>query len=210
MKANWDVVRVVESRRFAFVQIGLTQGLIYIMITLAPAMSMVLFGLKLEQATRELILPIGIGMVLGIIITGILPKLVNRARIIQLCIFCAGLSLILLGVLADLPRAHTTSTFNTLNIVPFVVASISVVFGAANAIIATLAQTMLQETTDDANRGKVFGSLQTLINVGATIPIFTTGLLVSILSVSKVLDILGGLLIIYTIYNFRRYRFALV
>jgi MFS family permease len=79
-------------------------------------------------------------------------------------------------------------------------------FGFLTAIIATLAQTLPQNNTDDTNRGRVFGSLQMIINFGAALPIFISGILTNTLSVSWSLLIIGLALLVYATTLSLRWR----
>jgi hypothetical protein len=53
---------------------------------------------------------------------------------------------------------------------------------------------MLQEHTTDATRGKVFGALNMMVNIAATLPILFAGILADLTSVTKVIMAIGLLL----------------
>ncbi len=201
LKINWKLVREVPGRYFSVMQIGLSQGLMYILITLVPALSASLLGGKLESNSYLLIIPVGIGMSLGIVIVNLLPKGVNLAKVIISCLISASLLLIVFGILVRLMQGHLVSHLGI-----SIVATVVCLFGILNAMIATLAQTLLQYNTDDTNRGRVFGSLQMLINFGAALPIFIAGLLTDVLSVGWSLLIIGFVLFIYSASVASRWR----
>lgn len=201
LKINWHLIREVPSRFFSVIQIGLSQGLMYVLIALVPALSTVLFGGKLESNSYVLIMSVGVGMVIGMVIVNLLPKRLNIPRVILGCLLFASFLLVLFGVFVGLVQGQHMDHSNIIKVVIIVG-----VFGVLNAIIATLAQTLLQYSTDDTNRGRVFGSLQMLINFGAALPIFISGILTDVLSVSWSLFIIGSALLVYSVILSLKWR----
>jgi hypothetical protein len=61
---------------------------------------------------------------------------------------------------------------------------------------------VLQENTTEAARGKVFGALNMLINIAATLPIFFAGILADLTSVNAVVTTLGLLLFVFAVGQF--------
>lgn len=195
LKINWSIVRSVQNRFLAVIMIGITQGLMYILITLTPALSSTLLGDDLTSNSYFFIVPVGIGMVIGIVAVNLFPKQINIPKSIIWCLLAVGIVLAIFGIFT----ITSSSLMNSLgdSISRFAIIIIVGVFGAINAIIATLAQTLLQYNTDDSNRGRVFGSLQMLINFGAILPIFLSGLLSDVLSAGWALVVIGCLVATY-------------
>jgi MFS family permease len=81
------------------------------------------------------------------------------------------------------------------------------ILGIINAMVSAAAQTLLQESTEDKDRGKVFGSLNLMVNIAATLPVFITGLLADLLSVTKVVMLIGGALFVYSLFMLWRYGY---
>jgi MFS family permease len=82
------------------------------------------------------------------------------------------------------------------------VAVLVLILGFTNALVSAAAQTILQENTTDASRGKVFGALNMMINIAATLPIFFAGILADLTSVTMVISWLGLVLLAFAIGQF--------
>lgn len=199
LKENWQIVRSHPDRSFALAQMTITQGMVFILITLAPALSLALLKVPLQEASHFVIIPVGVGMVLGVLGLGFINRLATRRKIIEASLVLSGLTLTLLGLSGQLYRTYHGEPLVYFVNIGLIVGGIMLVLGAMNSIINATAQTLLQETTDDNNRGKVFSSLQMLINVATTVPVFITGLLADLISVTKVVSILGIMLLGYAV-----------
>ncbi|QQR52061.1 hypothetical protein IPG36_05785 [bacterium] len=67
--------------------------------------------------------------------------------------------------------------------------------GFCNAIVSVAAQTMLQEHTNNAERGRVFGALGLFMNLAATVPVFVVGVLADLTAPAVVIAGTGALLL---------------
>ncbi len=74
--------------------------------------------------------------------------------------------------------------------------------GFSAAIISVTAQTLLQTNSSDEERGKIFGTLNMMMNIAASIPVLLAGIIADILSPLSVLAISGFLIGIYGVYQF--------
>ena len=70
------------------------------------------------------------------------------------------------------------------------------ILGIGAALVAIPAQTTIQEETPEAERGRVFGLQNNLINIALSLPLVLAGTLVSSLGLKPVLFILAGLALI--------------
>jgi MFS family permease len=84
------------------------------------------------------------------------------------------------------------------------VAVVVFMLGALNAVISSTAQTLLQEKSSEASRGKIFGSLNMFINIAATLPILVSGALASVLSVTEVIMAIGSCVVVYALFQLGR------
>lgn len=200
LKENWQIITAHPDRWFSLVQMAITQGLVFVLITLAPALSQALLHIPLQQASQTLIIPVGIGMVLGVLMVSGVVRLGSKREIIEMTLVVAGIALTLLGLSGQLYRTVDGSQIASAANIGLIVGMIMLILGSVNSMINAVAQTLLQETTDDHNRGRVFGSLQMLINVATTLPVFAAGLLADVLSVTKVITGIGLALTIYALY----------
>ena len=87
--------------------------------------------------------------------------------------------------------------------------------GLAASVVTIAAQTLLQERTSEKLRGRVFGALNMLVNLAATLPILAAGILADISSVVVVIFGLGALATFWGVFELwrsrkrRRKRFSL-
>ncbi len=207
LKQNWKLITGREERLFSVLQLTITQAMVAVLMTLAPALSLALLHIPLKDASQVLIIPVGVGMVLGVFSVTLLTKNLAKIRVIQAGLIMAAIALTLLGLSGQLYRPFEgSSTVVPLTIIPVIIAVLMLILGFINAVISATAQTLLQESTDDASRGKVFASLNMMISLAATLPILLTGLLADLFSVTKVLILLGAVATVYAIYMTWHYR----
>jgi MFS family permease len=206
LQHNWQIIREHPDRYFSLIQLALTQGIVFVLITLAPALSQALLHIPLQNASHILIIPVGVGMVLGVLMVDSVSRRINKLRVIQVCLVIAGVGLTSLGLAGLLYRTDEGNQIASVATIGLIVSVIMLVLGVVNAMMSAAAQTLLQETTTDENRGKVFGSLQMLINAASVLPILISGFLADAISVTKVLDILGICLTLYAVYVWWKHK----
>lgn len=197
---NWALVREHPDRFFSILQLTITQGMVSVLITLAPALSKTLLHIPLQQASHVLIIPVGVGMVMGVLLINVLGKTGDKTTIIQGGLIIAGISLTALGFSAQLYHIYSANTVLPVASIALIVGVLMFILGMINAMISAAAQTLLQESTSDGNRGKVFASLNMMINLAASVPILFAGVLADLLSVTHVIVLMGVLLTGYAIY----------
>ena len=205
-------VKIIRSDRwlgFAIRQLTITQGIVSVILTLAPALSVALLHLPLQRSSQFLIIPAGLGMVTGVIAVQHLAKRWSKVRVLEVGLVVAGVALTLLGLSGLLYRTHHGHQIIPIATISIIVAILVFTLGMFNAVISTTAQTLLQEKASDETRGKVFGTLNMFINLAATLPILITGGLADLLSVTEVIMIIGSGVVIYGVFQLTqlaRYR----
>lgn len=189
LRSNWRTIRAEKNLSFPILQLTITQALVGVMLTLAPALALAVLRLPLQDASHVLVLPAGIGMVAGAVLVGRFATQDSRhLPLILAGTAVAGVALTLLGLSGQLNRPGLTVTAGQIMLT---VGILVFVLGFANAWISAIAQTMLQENTTDETRGKVFGALNMMVNIAATLPIFLAGILADFFSVTQVVLSLG-------------------
>ncbi|HSX48018.1 MAG TPA: MFS transporter [Candidatus Nanoarchaeia archaeon] len=209
-----DVFRVTkheldENRRtilrnrnlyFPILQLSLIQALIGIVLALAPALSLAVLKLPLEDASHFLIIPTGIGLVIGVALVAQLAKRASKQTIISAGFVVLGAALTALGLTGQLFRRHNGHLIVPYQEITLIVGGLMLILGLMNAIVSVSAQTILQESSPDAERGRIFGALNMMINLAATVPILFAGVLTDLLhSVTRVITAVGVLLLIFAI-----------
>ena len=207
IKHNWEIIRSNKDRYYAVMQMAVTQGMVFILITLAPALSLALLKVPLTEASHFIVVPVGLGMISGVILINYLSKRLSKLTVIQACLIAGSFTLIMIGLTGQLYRTVNGDPLATTGGITIIIAVLMFILGVVNSMVSASAQTLVQETTSDEDRGKVFGSLNMIVNIAATIPVFVVGLLADLISVTKVLVVLGVLLLVYAILLFWRYGF---
>jgi sugar phosphate permease len=107
-------------------------------------------------------------MALGLVLVHEATRRRAKVTVIQACLVIAGITLILLGFSGQLYRLyHGAALVPTATIAMFV-AVLMLVLGILVAMISAAAQTLLQESTSDNNRGRVFSALNMMVNIAAS------------------------------------------
>jgi MFS family permease len=194
---NWRLIRSNHNLSFPILQLTLTQASLGVLLALAPALALAVLRTQLENASQYLIIPAGLGMVLGVISIGQLAKRYSKARVIAVGLIVASSALVLLGLTGQLHHTWHHHTLVNRTEIGLTVALIILILGFMNAVVSAAAQTILQENTTEATRGKVFGALGMMVNIAATLPIFFAGILADLTSVTKVIGALGLLLLLF-------------
>jgi MFS family permease len=196
---NWRLIRSNHNLSFPIAQLTLTQASLGVLLALAPALALAVLHLPIQRTSHYLIIPAGLGMVLGVVAIGHLVKYFSKIRLISLGLLIASLALILLGLSSLLYRTHHGHPLMSESEIGLIVAMLVLILGFMNALVSAAAQTILQEHTTEATRGKVFGALNMMINIAATLPIFFAGILADLTSVNFVITILGTLLLVFAV-----------
>jgi MFS family permease len=199
---NWQLIRSNHNLSFPILQLTITQAILGVLLALAPALSIAVLRTPLQNASQYLVIPAGIGMVVGVVLIGRLAKHFSKTRIISLGLIIAGTSLVLLGATSQLHRVVSGHEIASSLQIGLAVATLVLTLGFINAIVSAAAQTVLQEHTTEANRAKVFGALGMMVNIAATLPIFFAGILADLTSVTQVIGALGALLLVFALSQY--------
>lgn len=206
IKLNWQLIRSNHNLSFPIAQLTLTQASLGVILALAPAMALAILHTPIQDASHVLIIPAGAGMVLGVVGIGQLAKHYSKTRIIAIGLIVAATALTLLGFTGQLHHVVHHHALASLETTSFIVGGLILVLGFMNAIVSAAAQTILQEHTTDATRGKVFGALGMMVNIAATLPILFAGVLADLTSVTDVITALGLLLLAFAIVQYFHLR----
>jgi MFS family permease len=193
-----DAERAVETMIRQFVE-GMTYirdhrnvgwSLSYLFVTGALVGVLGVLGPGFAKTTLELgekdfaliVLPLGLGIVTGILVLNSYGRFLPRRRTIETGLVALGLLLVLLAFSTPISqllhdRAGSTALSNasrTLSLLSLVM-GIAFLIGAAYAVVAISAQTQLQEELPEDVRGRVFGVLNMLVSVASLAPIIVVG-----------------------------------
>jgi MFS family permease len=199
---NWNLIRRNHNLSFPILQLTITQASLGVLLALAPALAIAVLHTPIQDTSQYLIIPAGAGMIAGIVCIGQLVKRYSKARVIALGLMIASVALVLLGFSSALTRGLQKIPFGETTKVGLIVACLVLILGFMNAAVSAAAQTILQENTTDESRGKVFGALNMMINIAATLPIMFAGAIADLTSVNTVITGLGVLLLGFALLQY--------
>ncbi|MEK7571313.1 MAG: MFS transporter [Patescibacteria group bacterium] len=190
--------------------LALAQVLTLIIATVAPGYASQVLGIELKRFALYFAAPAAIGMVVGGIV---LVNFFHNARkkyMINAGIFLSGICLMLLPLGSEVASRTIIQTINNflpafldINILRTVVVLIFLI-GVGNALVFVPSNTIVQEQTSDASRGKIYGFLNTIVGVLSLLPVILVGGLSDLIGVGSVLVGIGLSLFLLAVYNILR------
>ncbi len=191
---------LAESRRhimrsanlwIPMLQLMLIQVMVSVVLAMAPALSLALLKRPLQEASYFLVIPIAVGMIGGVVLVGKLSSGIDKLKIAKTGLVAAGAALAGLGLSGLLYRQINGHTIATVSHISLIVAFLVLVLGLMNSVVSVSAQTLLHENSEDHARGKIFGALNTMINLAATVPVLIAGILADLFSPTEVVGATG-------------------
>jgi len=166
---------------WSLLYLGITASLVGVLGVLGPDFAETALGLE-PKDFAVIVLPLGGGIVMGILLLNAYGKYLPRRRVIEGGLIILGVMLALLSVAGPisrlLQRADTASSLvdlSALTSLLAVVVFIAFMAGVAYAGVAIPSQTQLQEDLPEDVRGRVFGILNMLVSVSSFLPIIVVG-----------------------------------
>lgn len=174
-------VRAHPTVRWALLYLGIAASIVGILGVLGPGFAEDVLGLRTKDFV-VVVLPLGIGVVVGAVGVNSLQALVSRRRLIEVGMIVLGISLALISIagpiaqfVRDVDDAVPGPDISAFVSVLTVVVVVAFVAGVGYAATAIPAQTELQAEIPQAVRGRVFGILNMLVSVGSLLPIIVVG-----------------------------------
>jgi MFS family permease len=181
LREGMAYIRDNHSIAWSLTYLGIAASLVGILGVLGPGFAQQTLGLAAKDLI-VVVLPLGIGIVMGVLLLNAYGRLVPRRRAIEGGLIALGALLILLTVAGPVSRFLTgvgdrvpiVDLGSVTSLVAIVVA-IAFSAGIAYGIVAISSQTQLQEDIAEEARGRVFGVLNMLISVASIVPIIIVG-----------------------------------
>ncbi len=196
--------------RFVIIQVAIVFSVQRGFISLVPAFADDFLHIGIDDISYFIILPIGLGALVGAIIANKLKHKVSKSILVSTGLFIDGITLFALAMWPNIQSLLFNGSFHIsedlfLRIFIFILAFGS---GFADPFIIISAQTALHERTPSQDRGRVFGGLFTIINSMGLLPILIIGMLTKIVNFSAIIAGLGVIIILTAlrgIFFYRRY-----
>jgi MFS family permease len=200
LKGGFAVVRENEFVRYGLAQLTFIWATIGVVMVIVPAYTSEVLNLNLHEISRLVILPIGIGMLIG-------GYVLYRARhqfgirmIVAVSLLIAGLAVLGLGqinTVGDWLQQQGLYGGNPDAARELITSICSTLLGFGVAIVMIASQTLIHEHTAPAVRGRIFGVLGMSVNAANTIPILLAGTLADLFSATAVVTWVGIALLIW-------------
>jgi MFS family permease len=174
-------IREHRSIGWSLLYLGITASLVGVLGVLGPGFAKDALGLQ-PKDTAIIVLPLGAGIVMGILLLNSYGKFLPRRRVIEGGLILLGVMLALLSVagpisqfLQNVDRAGSLLDLSAVTSLLAIVVFIAFVAGIAYSGVAIPSQTQLQEDLPEDVRGRVFGILNMLVSVSSFLPIIVVG-----------------------------------
>jgi len=189
-----------RSVAWALTYLGIAASVVGVLGSLGPGFAKNVLGLQPGDFV-VVVLPLGAGLVLGVLLLNSVERILPRRRIIELGLVGLGILLTLLTIagpisalLVRIDQAEPLVDASSFVSILAIVIALAFVAGMAYAFVAIPAQTELQEQIDESVRGRVFGILNMLISVGSLLPIIVVGPIADIVGPMAVVIVMAVLI----------------
>ena len=188
LRAGWQTIAKDRLLVLVTAQATLAATLLLVVLSLVPGMAAQHLGLGVEDAPF-LVLPGGIGFLLGAFLMNRWAARMSRPRWIAVGLTGVGLSMALIGVLIGdtLQREHQASVPTT----RWLILPLILGLGIMLALVVIPARTVLQERPPEPMRGRVIAAQLTLANAAAVVPLLLGGALADQLGIAPVMGLLS-------------------
>ena len=184
---------------WSLLYLGIAASLVGVLGVLGPDFATDSLGLEPKDFV-VVVLPLGFGIVTGILLLNNFGHLLARRRIIELGLVTLGILLMILAVAGPiarvLQRAETATglvSFADFTSLLAIVVFVALLAGIAYACVAIPSQTQLQEDLPEDVRGRVFGILNMLVSVSSFLPIIIVGPVSDLVGTTTVLVVVAAL-----------------
>jgi len=200
LREGWEYIRGDRAILGAIIQWSVALGVLLMLGVVGPRF--IESELNLDPHDLYIILlPGGLGLIVGVILVGKLATPQNRLRMINFAMLAAGIALIVIASLGNVERfvarlLEPGATQQQINdsVTPWLVGSMMVVaffLGAVNSFISVPAQTTLHDRSHDEIRARVFGAFYTIQNIIVLVPLILVGALADWAGVVATIGLIG-------------------
>jgi MFS family permease len=204
-------IRMNPGIRWSLAYLTVAASLIGVLGALGPSFATSVLGLDATDFV-VVVLPLGIGVVIGILALNVYGKYLPRQGVIDGGLLALAASLAIIAIAAPLSRVlrHATITaapqLGSMISVLSIVILVAVIAGVAYAFVGIPSQTRLQEEIPPDVRGRVFGVLNTLVSIASFLPIVLVGPLADLIGTAAVMLLAAGVVGIAGIVSLVRVR----
>jgi MFS family permease len=193
-------IRAHREIRWSLIYLGIAASLVGVLGVLGPNFAQHTLGLGPEDFV-VVVLPLGVGIVMGILLLNAYGRLLPRRRVIEGGLIALGAflaAMALSGRISSFLGSTATRTGVDLSLLTSllsIVVALAFFAGISYAAVAIPAQTQLQEDLPEDVRGRVFGVLNMLVSVASFLPILVVGPIADLAGTTIVLVVVAILII---------------
>lgn len=175
----------------------LLQTLILVIAVIGPGYASNVLHIQVERFPILFVTPAVIGMAIGAIIIGNFLQKKSKQALAKAGLLVFGAIMLIFPYGAFIVSQEFVGKLNSLLPSTMSINSVhlmlimALVIGFAFSLIFVPSTTILQEETTDRQRGKIYGSLNTLIGAVSIIPVLGVGVLSDLIGVEKVISGIG-------------------
>jgi MFS family permease len=192
-------IRAHREIRWSLIYLGIAASLVGVLGVLGPNFAQHTLGLGPEDFV-VVVLPLGVGIVMGILLLNAYGRLLPRRRVIEGGLIALGgflAAMALSGRISSFLGSTATRTGVDLSLLTSllsIVVALAFFAGISYAAVAIPAQTQLQEDLPEDVRGRVFGVLNMLVSVASFLPILVVGPIADLAGTTIVLVVVAILI----------------
>lgn len=193
-------IRATPKVGWSLIYLGIAASLVGVLAVVGSTFAQKVLGLDPNNLV-VIILPLGFGIVTGILILNNFGHMVPRRRIIEGGMVALGILLALLSLVVPVARflqgaANQVGIEALKNLTSLlgIVEAIALLAGIAYAFVAIPSQTQLQEDIPSETRGRVFGILNMLVSTASFLPLLIAGPLVDLVGTTNTLLLVAVLI----------------
>jgi MFS family permease len=188
LREGLEFIRDHREIRWSLIYLVIAASLVGVLGVLGPSYAQKTLGLKPEDFV-VVVLPLGVGIVMGILLLNAYGRLIPRRRVIEGGLIALGILLALMATAGRISAFINEQVSNTnlpdlslLTSLLSIVVAVAFFAGIAYAAVAIPSQTQLQEDLPEDVRGRVYGVLNMLVSVSSFLPILIVGPMADLLA----------------------------
>ncbi|MBI4097608.1 MAG: MFS transporter [Candidatus Levybacteria bacterium] len=197
IKDAFSVMAKKEKVYHSLFLLTILQTIILVIAVIGPGYANDVLNIAVEKFPILFVTPAVIGMAIGAILIGNFLHNKSKQALAKVGLLIIGLVMLVFPYGSFLTSREVVETLNaslpsmmSINSI-HIMLIMAVMLGFAFSLVFVPSTTILQEETSDRQRGKVYGSLNTLIGVVSIAPILGVGALADFIGVEKVISGIG-------------------
>ena len=168
------------------------QMLIGVCIVLFPSLAREILSIDVKDAGLAVLLPVGLGALVGTFYVNRKIKTWGRKNLISVGWLLSGSCFLILALI--IPR---------IVLAPFFAFLVLLFLGIGGVLVIITSLTMIQENTPEGIRGRVLGTLSTLMIISTYLPVFVLATITDFFGVITTLLLIGLTILLIGIISFK-------